>query len=138
MLPKNLTYINAEEIKPAERVSKTFRLDHEKGRVISQTIDGQEAIAQAIWINLGIEKGVWEIHTPEYGVDLARLYGKSKDLARAEIESIVKRALGWDERIYSTSNYEISNLDSENDTLTVDFDVKSSAGTFRTGVTISV
>lgn len=136
MLPKNLTYINSEDIKPAERVSRTFRLDHAKGRVISDPIDGEEAIAQAIWINLGIEKGVWQIHTPEYGVEFAKLYGRNKDVARAEIESIVKRALSWDERIYSTSNYEISTLNDES--LSVDFDVSSSAGTFRTGVVINV
>lgn len=138
MLPKNLSYINAEDIKPAERISKTFRLDHEKGRVISQPIDGQEAIAQAIWINLGIEKGVWEIHTPEYGIEFAKLYGRDKDLAKAQLETIIKRALGWDERIYSTSNYVIEDIDSTNDSISVDFDVNSSAGTFRTGVTINV
>lgn len=138
MLPKNLSYINSEDIKPAERVSRTFRLDHEKGRVISQPIDGQEAIAQAIWINLGIEKGVWEIHTSEYGVEFAKLYGSDKQLAKAQLEMIIKRALGWDERIYSTSNYVISEINGENDSLSVDFDVRSSAGTFRTGVTVHV
>lgn len=138
MLPKNLSYINTEDIKPAERVSRTFRLDHEKKRVISQPIDGQEAIAQAIWINLGIEKGVWEIHTPEFGIEFAKFYGKDKDWVKAQLEMVIRRALAWDERIYSTSNYSFSDIDTNTETITGEFDVKTSAGTFRTGVTINV
>lgn len=138
MLPKNLTYIDITDIKPAERISRTFRLDYEKGRVISEMIDGQEAINQAIWINLGIEKGVWEIHTPGFGVEFAKLYGRDKELAKAQIEMIIKNALSWDERIYSVSNFFVSDISGKNDSISVDFDVDSSAGTFRTGVTMNV
>ena len=47
MLPEKLIYIDPDDIRPGERVSKTFRLDHEKKRVVSDYIDGREAIAQA-------------------------------------------------------------------------------------------
>lgn len=136
MLPEKLIYIDPDDIRPGERVSKTFRLDHEKKRVVSDYIDGREAIAQSIWINLNIEKGVWEIHTPEYGVEFAKLYGSNRELAKAQLEMIIKRALSWDERIYSTDSYEIGDLGP--DSVSVDFTVHSSAGTFRTGVKMNV
>ena len=135
MLPEKMIFIDPTEVGSPERVSKTFRLDHNKQRVISQYIDGKEAIAQSIWVNLGIEKNVWNIHTREYGVEFAKLYGHDKELAMAQIESIIKRALSWDERIYSTSNYDIRDLGEGK--LSVDFDVSSSAGNFRTGVSVN-
>lgn len=136
MLPDKFVELDPTVTGSRERVSKTFKLDHEKKRIVSEYIDGQEAIAQAIWINLGIEKNVWGIHTEEYGVEFAKLYGRDKDLAKAQLERIIKRALKWDERIYSTSNYDISDIDREK--INVDFTVTSSAGTFRTGVTFDV
>lgn len=136
MLPDKMRFINPEDMAPLKRVSRTFKLDHANKRVISEYIDGREAVAQAIWINLGIERGVWSIHTKEYGVEFAKYYGGDKDLARGQLESVIKRALAWDERIFSTSNYVIE--EASPDTLTVEFDVTSSEGEFRTGVSVRV
>lgn len=78
MLPTNFSFIEPEDSLSIFRNSKTFKLDQDKGRVISEYIDGREAIEQAIWINLGIEKGVWKIQTPEYGWNLQSITGKIK------------------------------------------------------------
>lgn len=134
MLPDSLAHIEVSP--PMTRVSKTFRIDHEKGRVVSEKIDGIEAIKQAIWVNLSVEKGVWNIHTDGYGVEFAKLYGKHRDYARAMIEPIVRRALSWDERIYGVSDFTITDLGKSK--LLVEFEVSSCAGTFTTGVEMNV
>lgn len=136
MLPTSFNFIEPRDTVSIFRKSKTFKLDHEKGRVISEYIDGQEAIAQAIWINLGIEKGVWDIQTSEYGVEFAKYYGKDRDLAKAQLEMVIKRALSWDERIFDTYDYQFTDVGSES--INIDFNVSTSAGVFRTGITVNV
>lgn len=136
MLPTNFSFIAPEDTVSIFRKSKTFRLDHEKGRVVSEYIDGREAIEQAIWINLGIEKGVWKIQTPEYGVEFAKYYGRDKELAKAQLEYVIRRALSWDERIFSCYDFRFSDL--SDDSVAVDFTVSSNAGVFETGVTMNV
>lgn len=136
MLPTNFSFIEPENTVSIFRKSKTFKLDQEKGRVVSEYIDGQEAIAQAIWINLGIEKGVWKIQTPEYGVEFAKYYGKDKELAKAQLEYVIKRALSWDERIFSCYDFQFSDFDEQS--VNVEFTVSSCAGVFQTEFTLNV
>lgn len=107
LLPSSYLNVDIKDIEPRERISKTWKLDHKKNRVITQFIDGVEALAQDIWAMLTVEKKGYEIHTDNYGSRFPELYGRSTEVIKSRLESYVRETLTQDERITGISNFEV-------------------------------
>lgn len=136
MLPDKFKHINPDDLNPKNTVSRTWRLDHLRKRVMPDYVDERDALAQAIWINLSIERKGWDIHTDGYGQDFAKLYGKDRTWAKAMVEPYIREALKWDRRIYGLSDFKI---EEEGKTkLLVEFHVSSCYGDFIQKVVIHV
>lgn len=82
----------------------THKLDMEKGRVAGMT-DGRDALAQAIYLILNVERYAYPIYSWRYGVQLADLIGKPKDYAMSEIKRRITEALTQDDRITGVENW---------------------------------
>lgn len=93
-----------QDFKVIQMPSKTFRLDMEKKRVIG-TVDGLEAIKQAVFCILNTERFDWLIYSWNYGVELNGLFGKSAGLVKAKIKKRIKEALQQDDRIQSVDTF---------------------------------
>ncbi|WP_349944380.1 DUF2634 domain-containing protein [Lacrimispora sp. BS-2] len=93
-----------QDFKVVQVPSKTFRLDMERKRVIG-TVDGLEAVKQAVFCILNTERFDWLIYSWNYGVELNGLFGKSTGLVKAKIKKRIKEALQQDDRIQSVDTF---------------------------------
>ncbi|MDR1773041.1 MAG: DUF2634 domain-containing protein [Hungatella sp.] len=93
-----------QDFKLVQMPSKTFRLDMERKRVIG-TVDGLEAVKQAVFCILNTERFDWLIYSWNYGVELNGLFGKSTGLVKAKIKKRIKEALQQDDRIQSVDTF---------------------------------
>lgn len=84
--------------------SKTFRINQESNRVIGM-VDGQEAIAQSIWLLLSTERYSKVTHTGQYGVEFERYIGKPLDYVIQDLERAIKEALSVDNRIRGIQDF---------------------------------
>lgn len=97
MIPQN-NDIYDFEIKP--QPSKTYRLDS------NGLCDGLEALSQAIYLILSIERYEYPIYSWNYGIELKDLYGQPKSFVIPELERRIQEALLQDDRIKSVNNFE--------------------------------
>lgn len=93
-----------QDFKVVQMPSKTFRLDTERKRVIG-TVDGLEAVKQAVFCILNTERFDWLIYSWNYGVEFNGLFGKSTGLVKAKIKKRIKEALQQDDRIQSVDTF---------------------------------
>ncbi|WP_054776941.1 DUF2634 domain-containing protein [Lacticaseibacillus saniviri] len=63
------------------------------------TLDGQDAMRQAVEKILRTERFVWPIYSDQYGNDLMELVGKEMPYARAEVGRMLSEALLADDRV---------------------------------------
>ncbi len=85
--------------------SRTFQLDLESKRLGRRTCDDVEAINQAIYIILSVERFDYNIHSYDYGVELEELIGKRRSYVEADIRRRLDEALLQDDRIIRTENF---------------------------------
>lgn len=83
----------------------TYRLDIDRGRVRG-TADGLDAVLQAVYLILSVERYAWPIYSRNYGSELCDLIGRPKDYAMSEIKRRITEALLQDDRITSLSDWE--------------------------------
>lgn len=76
-------------------------------RVVGRT-NGIQAMKQAIYLMLSVERYEWLIHSWNYGVELRDLYGQPTNYCIPEIERRITEALMQDDRIKSVENFEFS------------------------------
>lgn len=105
--------------------SKTYKIDFLNGRILGK-IDELESIKQAIYKILQTERFENVIYNEDYGIELVRLIGKSKDFVKSDIERTIKEALEVDERILEIKNFKIK--DSEKENLEISFEINSLYG----------
>lgn len=103
--------------------SKTYALDTESER-IRGSIDGKEAIKQAIYHILNVQRYKWGIYSWSYGSELGDLIGKPKSFVIPEVERLVTEALLQDDRIESVYDFAFTEGQSKN-ALAVSFAVKT-------------
>ena len=84
---------------------KTFRLNH-NSLTITGTIDQIQAVEQAVFLILNVERYQWLIYSWNYGVELHNLIGKDPEYCLPEIERRVREALLQDDRITAVQNFE--------------------------------
>lgn len=87
-----------------EQPGYTHRLDINRARVIGMT-DGREALFQAVYLILNVERYAYPIYSRNYGSELADLIGKPKDYAMSEIKRRITEALTQDDRITAVDDW---------------------------------
>ncbi len=87
-----------------DQPSYTHKLDIDRGRVSGMT-DEQDALYQAVYLILNVERYVYPIYSRNYGVELADLVGQPKDYAMSEAKRRITEALVQDDRITSVDGW---------------------------------
>ncbi len=88
----------------AEQPNKTYKLDT-NSNIIVGFIDGLEAVKQAIYLMLNIERYEHLIYSWNYGIELIDLYGQPPPLIQSEIKRRITEALTQDSRIISVDAF---------------------------------
>lgn len=86
------------DFKYAELPTLTYKLNLDTN-TIAGTVDGLEAMKQAIYIILNTERYEHVIHSWEYGVELQDLFGQPIPFVLSEIKRRISEALTQDSRI---------------------------------------
>ncbi len=133
MLPQNNNLLN-RGIDVMKYDSKTYSIDF-KNHVMRGLTDGIEALKQAIFLILSIERYDYVIYSWNYGIELKDLFGKPTTYACAVLPSRIKQALMQDDRIQDVSDFV---TDVEGNTVKVEFKVNSIFGTFSQEVRYDV
>jgi len=126
MLPQNNNLLN-RGIEVKSNASKTYYIDFKKQKMTGMT-DGLEALKQAIYLILSIERYDYVIYSWNYGIELKDLFGKPTTYACAVLPSRIKQALLQDDRIKNV--YDIVTK-AEGETVFVKFTVDSVFGAFE-------
>jgi len=87
------------------RSSDTYKLEIDRNRIRGRT-DGREAVRQAVYLILNVERYAYPIYSRNYGIELADLAGKPKDYAMSEMKRRITQALTQDERITGVDQWE--------------------------------
>lgn len=86
--------------------TKTYALNTETGR-IAGTVDGAEAVRQAVYLILSTERFSCPIYSWNYGTELRALIGMPMSLCATEVKRRIYEALVQDERITGVGDFEI-------------------------------
>lgn len=100
MVPNINTDIQRLTLK--EEPDKAFRLMNKK---IVGTVDGIEAIKQAIYLMLNIERYDYMIFSWNYGVEIKDLIGLEAGYVYSELKRRIEEALTQDDRIQSVDAF---------------------------------
>ena len=103
-LPQTGDDINLMEFAIEEQPSYTYKLDIDKGRIRGMT-DEADAMLQAVYLILSVERYQYPIYSFNYGVELADLIGQSKDYVMSEAKRRITEALTQDDRIESVDGW---------------------------------
>lgn len=108
MLPRQiendgLTADFEEVIEP----SKTFKLIHDKNRLVGFT-DKREALKQAIFLMLSIERYDHIIYSWNYGVVFRDLFGMPTSYVASEVKRRIRDCLLQDDRINEVDSFVIT------------------------------
>ena len=76
----------------------THKLDAGRQRVRGMT-DGRDAVLQAVYLILNVERYAYPIYSRNYGSEFSGLIGKPKDYAMSEIKRRITEALEQDDRV---------------------------------------
>lgn len=101
----NMDGAGVPEVTDVPAPSRTWRLDFARGRVTG-TIDGLEAVRQAVFKVLQTERFRYLIYSFNYGVELESLVGEDPLYVRSEIGRRIREALGQDDRIRGVEQVE--------------------------------
>lgn len=118
----------------AAKPSKTIRLTPETNR-LTGTTDGLDAVRQAAYIILHVERYEYIIHSWNFGVELKDLFGKQMTYVIPEVKRRVRDALLQDDRITEVDEFVLT---PNKNKLTVECTVHSIFGDFSEGVEINV
>nr|DAJ95972.1 MAG TPA: Protein of unknown function (DUF2634) [Caudoviricetes sp.] len=76
--------------------SKTYRI---RDGHLEGTIDGLDAVGQAVDLILTTERFVYPVYSADYGVEFAELIGKDRAYVEGDIQRRITEALEQDDRI---------------------------------------
>lgn len=112
------------EIEVVEQPSRTYRLDAPNNKMIGK-IDDLEAIKQAIYLRLNIEKDEYIIYSSDYGIQLNDLIGEPDSYVLPTLQGRITETLLQDERILEVSGFYFTE---ENGSITANFTVYTELG----------
>ncbi len=87
-----------------QQPSKTFKLNTDKNTIINYT-DELDAVKQAIYLILSIERYEHLIYSWNYGIELKDLFGQPIPFVLPELKRRITEALTQDERIQSVDAF---------------------------------
>ena len=122
-------------IRQADMPSKTYRIDFSSGR-IAGTIDGLEAMRQAVGKILQTGRFQYLIYSWNYGTEWAQLIGEDRAAALGKLKQLLEDALTQDDRILGISGLRI--VDFNRRDLTVSFTVNTVFGEVGEEITANV
>lgn len=125
-LPRTGDDLENIEIAEARMPSLTWKVDIATDRVKGYTDEG-DALSQAIFYILSIERYMHAIYPQSYGSEIADLIGKPRDYAAAELRRTISEALLQDDRVTDVGDWDIVFGNAKN-ALTVSFTVTSIFG----------
>ncbi len=111
-----------------QQPSRTYKLDIDKGRVRGFT-DEEDAMLQAVYLILSVERYRYPIYSHDYGVELVDLIGQPMDYVMSEVKRRITEALTQDDRINSVDGWE---FETTKNTVTVTFTVHTIYGDIET------
>lgn len=117
-----------EDLEEVTEPDVTFGINSDMTRVDS-VINGLEAVKQAVYIMLNIERYQHLIYSFDFGVELQDLIGEPIDYIEAELERRISDCLDQDDRITEITDFEFEKSDS--DKLLVSFNVNTIYGTIE-------
>lgn len=103
MLPKTQPYL-LDGFDIEKQPNKTYHIDRERDIMVG-FCDGLEAVRQAVYLILSIERYDWIIYSWSYGVELKDLYGKQTAFVLPELKRRIKDALMQDDRITEVDQF---------------------------------
>ncbi|MCJ7855099.1 DUF2634 domain-containing protein [Lachnospiraceae bacterium NSJ-143] len=133
MIPKyNEDFISV--FKKHKEPSRTYEMDTDR-KLIRGFCDGVDSVKQAVYKILKTERYDWLIYSFNYGVELKELFGKQMTYVTPKIKSRISEALVQDDRIKEVKDF---SFEKKKNTLSVEFTVVSTEGSFESGVEINV
>ena len=137
MLPEIKTL--TEEITEFEYPTKTYNIEHVgdsdyEDRIVGYT-DDLEAVKQAIYLILNIERYDYPIYSWDYGIELKDLFGKPMTYVISELPDRVIDALTMDNRITDVVDFE---FERNRNKLHTTFVVKTIYGNVPSSVEVTI
>lgn len=105
MLPENEDSILQDEIEIEEISNFTYCMNIEKKQIVG-TIDDLEAIKQAVYIMLNVERMDYEIYSDDFGVEFDELIGEPIPYVLSELKRRITECLTYDDRIEDVDEFE--------------------------------
>lgn len=133
MIPKIKNINIGDELEIAKEPTYTWKI--EGNRIIGYT-DGIEAMKQAIYLMLNVERYRYLIYDWNYGVELADLFGKDKSYIYSELKRRIKEALLIDDRIISVDEFIFESK--KKNTINLRFIVNTIFGEIKTSREVSL
>lgn len=113
--------------------TKTY---HVEGHRIIGTVDGLEAIRQAVDKILRTERFINLIYSADYGIELMDLIGADFEFVKADLERVITEALTADDRVRDVSDFEMKQISS--DSLLCRFTIDTAEGSYSTEAEVVV
>lgn len=96
-----------QEIEEVQEPSRTYKLDLVNKRIVG-TVDGLEAVKQAVYKILMTVRFEYLIYDTDYGSEIGGLQGRSAGYVRSELQRRITEALLQDDRITAIEDMNIS------------------------------
>ena len=106
MIPSTTAFLE-QDFEITEQPTHTYKMNLESNLIRGYT-DGQEAMKQAIYNILNMERYQYVMYSWNYGIELLDLYGEPVSYVCPELERRITEALTWDDRIQSVDNFEFN------------------------------
>ena len=113
-----------EDFALEQQPSKTWKIDKETNRITGET-DGYAATKQAVEIILNVERFLWQIYTPDSGMQWEGLLGQDAGYVASELQRRAREALLMDDRVQGITGFSYS---MDGDTLTAEMEVATVYG----------
>lgn len=137
MLPTSNSYLEDDKqdtVTVTEEPSKTFYIDFINNKVVG-TVDGLEAVKQAVFLILNTERYENMVYDWDYGFETQDLIGMPVGYVYPELKRWIEEALTQDDRIESVDAF---SFEKSGSTLSVTFTVTSTQGEFETEAEVSI
>ena len=134
LLPTNSNIEKLSDFEPVEQTSNTYRLFYQKNKLRGFT-DEIDALKQAIYFILNIERYDYLIYNWNYGFEIKDLIGQEPKNILPEIQKRISDALIQDSRINAILNFSFSMLKNK---VIVYFTVKSIFGDLQQELNINL
>lgn len=134
LLPTNSNIEKLSDFEPVEQTSNTYRLFYQKNKLKGFT-DEIDALKQAIYFILNIERYDYLIYNWNYGFEIKDLIGQEPKNILPEIQKRISDALIQDSRINAILNFSFSMLKNK---VIVYFTVKSIFGDLQQELNINL